>query len=122
MPISEALEEIKEVKAYAKRYPRLFELALEVESMPRTQGIHACGMLITAEPITNEVALVRGKGGESIAGYDGPTLEAKGYIKFDFLGLKNLSVVELCRRMVEDRYGYLIDVDNLIPEDQKHSI
>ncbi|MDA1918137.1 DNA polymerase III subunit alpha [Bacillus cereus group sp. BcHK140] len=119
MPISEALEEIKEVKAYAKKYPRLFELALEVESMPRTQGIHACGMLITAEPITNEVALVRGKGGESVAGYDGPTLEAKGYIKFDFLGLKNLSVVELCRRMVEDRYGYLIDVDNLIPEDQK---
>ncbi|WP_431146707.1 DNA polymerase III subunit alpha [Bacillus cereus] len=118
MPISEALEEIKEVQAYAKKYPRLFELALEVESMPRTQGIHACGMLITAEPITNEVALVRGKGGESVAAYDGPTLEAKGYIKFDFLGLKNLSVIELCRRMVEERHGHLIDVDNLIPEDK----
>lgn len=86
MPISEALEEIKEVQMYQKKYPRLFELALEVESMERTQGIHACGMLITGEPITNEVALVRGKNGERVASYDGPTLEEKGYIKFDFLG------------------------------------
>ncbi|MEX3713481.1 DNA polymerase III subunit alpha [Cytobacillus horneckiae] len=118
MPISDALDEIKEVKAYSKKYPRLFELALEVENMPRTQGVHACGVLITPEPITNEVALIRSKSGDAVAGYDGPTLEAKGFIKFDFLGLKNLSVVEICRRLVEERHGHLIDVDNLIPEDK----
>ncbi|MEK1828798.1 hypothetical protein AAAC51_06515 [Priestia megaterium] len=77
MPISEALEEIKEVQSYSKKYPRLFELALEVESMPRTQGVHACGMLITPDSITEEVSLIRGKGGENVAAYDGPTLEAK---------------------------------------------
>ncbi|MDA1977074.1 DNA polymerase III subunit alpha [Bacillus cereus] len=119
MPISEALEEIREVKEYAKKYPRLFELALEVESMPRTQGIHACGVLITPDPITDEISLVRGKAGERVTSFDGPTLEEKGFIKFDFLGLKNLSVVELCRRLVESRYGYLIDVDNLEPDDEK---
>ncbi|WP_263117500.1 DNA polymerase III subunit alpha [Bacillus subtilis] len=118
MPISEVLEEIREVKQYAERYPRLFELALEVENMPRTQGIHACGILITPDPITDEVALVRGKGGERVTSFDGPTLEQKGFIKFDFLGLKNLSVVEICRRLVEKRHGFLIDVDNLIPEDK----
>lgn len=118
MPISDALDEIKQVKAYAERYPRLFELALEVESMPRTQGVHACGVLITPEPITEEVALIKGKkAGERVVAYDGPTLEQKGFIKFDFLGLKNLSVIEICRRLVEKRHGYLIDVDNLIPED-----
>ena len=117
MPISEALEEIKEVQDYQKKYPRLFELALEVESMPRTQGIHACGVLITPEPITDEISLVRGKAGERVTCYDGPTLEEIGFIKFDFLGLKNLSVIELCRRMVEERHGYLIDIDNLEPDD-----
>lgn len=117
MPISEALEEIKEVRVYAERYPRLFELALEVENMPRTQGIHACGVLITPDPITDEVALIRGKAGERVTSFDGPTLESKGFIKFDFLGLKNLSVVELCRRLVEKRHGHLIDVDNLEPDD-----
>lgn len=118
MKISDALVEIKEVKAYQERYPRLFELALEVESMPRNQGIHACGVLISPVPIVDEVALVRGKAGERVTSYDGPTLESKGFIKFDFLGLKNLSVIELCRRLVEQRHGFLIDVDNLEPDDK----
>ncbi|MGG1071328.1 DNA polymerase III subunit alpha [Priestia megaterium] len=79
---------------------------------------HNCGVLITPEPITEEVALIKGKkAGERVVAYDGPTLEQKGFIKFDFLGLKNLSVIEICRRLVEKRHGYLIDVDNLIPED-----
>lgn len=122
MPISEAMDLIPQVRTYSERYPKLFELALEVESMPRTQSVHACGILITKDPITTEVPLIRGKKeGESVAGYSGPTLEAKGFIKFDFLGLKNLSVIELCRRMVEQRHGYLIDVDNLIPDDDKLS-
>src|SRR5699024_4489533 len=44
--------------------------------------------------------------------------ESLGFIKFDFLGLKNLSVIDICRKLVEERHGYLIDVDNLIPEDE----
>lgn len=119
MSISDALEEVPEVIAYEKRYPKLFELAKEVEDMPRTQSVHACGVLITPDPITDEVPLLRGKGGEAVAANDGPTLEAKGFIKFDFLGLKNLSVIEIARRLVEKKHGYLIDVDNLIPEDEK---
>lgn len=119
MPISEALEEISAVKQYAQKYPRLFELALEIEDMPRSKGVHACGILISPVPITDEVALTRGKGGEQVASYDGPTLEERGFLKFDFLGLKNLSVMEICRRLVQKRHGYLIDVDNLEPDDQK---
>lgn len=119
MPISEALEEIKPVQKYAEKYPKLFELALQVEDMVRSQGIHACGLLISPDPITDNVALIRGKNeGDRATSYDGPTLESLGFIKFDFLGLKNLSVIDICRKLVEERHGYLIDVDNLIPEDE----
>ncbi|WP_243510102.1 DNA polymerase III subunit alpha [Cytobacillus oceanisediminis] len=119
IPVSEAMEEIPAIQQYQARYPRLFELALEVESMPRSQSVHACGVLITPEPITNDIALIKGKEGERVASYEGEPLEKLGFIKFDFLGLKNLSVVEICRRLVEKRHGHLIDVDNLIPEDEK---
>lgn len=78
MPISDCLVEIPEVQALGEKYPRLMEYALEVESMPRSQSTHACGILITSEPITNEVSLIRGKDeGDRVAAYDGPSLEKK---------------------------------------------
>lgn len=118
MPISEAMEEIEQVKEYAEKHPKLFELALDVEGMVRNRGIHACGTIVSPTPITEDIALIRGKEeGDRATSYDGPTLEEKGFIKFDILGLKNLSVLEICRRLVEKRHGYLIDIDNIEPLD-----
>jgi DNA polymerase III subunit alpha len=119
MPISQAMEEIPEVAEFREKHPKLFEHALQVESMPRSGSVHACGVLITDRSISDEIPLKRGKEGESVCEYDGPSLESRGFIKFDFLGLKNLSVVDVCVQKVKERQGIEIDIDNIEPTDKK---
>lgn len=80
---------------------------------------HNCGVLITPEPISKSAPLMRGKEGETVTQYDGPTLESLGFIKFDFLGLKNLSVLSIWRKLVLERHGKDINPDELEPDDPK---
>jgi len=119
LSIDDSLDEVKELKQYEEKYPKLFEMAREVESMPRSSSIHACGILITPEPIAKSAPLMRGKEGERVTQYDGPTLESLGFIKFDFLGLKNLTVLSICRNLIRERHGKDIDPDKLEPDDPK---
>ena len=119
LSIDDSLEEVPELKQYEETYPKMFELAREVESMPRSSSIHACGILITPEAISKSAPLMRGKEGETVTQYDGPTLESLGFIKFDFLGLKNLSVLNICRQLVHKRHGLNIDPDELDPTDPR---
>jgi DNA polymerase-3 subunit alpha len=119
MSIEDAIEEVNDLKPYIKEYPELFDLASQVEKLPRSASIHACGMLITPDPVYKAAPLMRGKNGERVTQYEGPTLEAQGYIKFDFLGLKNLSVVDIARRLARQRHGVDIDPDALEPTDPK---
>lgn len=76
--IDEALEEVPELQKWQSDYPQLFELARKVESLPRSSSIHACGVLITPEPVYKAAPLMRGKEGETVTQYDGPTLEQLG--------------------------------------------
>jgi DNA polymerase-3 subunit alpha len=117
MSIDEAMEVVAELKPYIHEYPELFDLAAKVEKLPRSASIHACGMLITPDPVYKAAPLMKGKNGERVTQYEGPTLEELGYIKFDFLGLKNLSVVDIARRLVRERHGIDIDPDRLDPTD-----
>lgn len=80
---------------------------------------HNCGVLITPDPVYKAAPLMKGKDGETVTQYDGPTLEQLGYIKFDFLGLKNLSVLNIARQLVRERHGVDIDPDALEPDDPK---
>lgn len=117
--IEESLEEVPELRKWSDKYPKLFELAGKVEKLPRSSSIHACGILITAEPVHRAAPIMRGKGGEIVTQYDGPTLESLGYVKFDFLGLKNLSVLNIARNLVKERHNKDIDPDTLEPNDAK---
>lgn len=79
LSIDDSLEEVAELREYELIYPKMFELARQVENMPRSSSIHACGILITDEPIAKSVALSRGKEGETVTQFDGPTLESLGW-------------------------------------------
>jgi DNA polymerase III subunit alpha len=117
--IEESLAEVPALRDWQKEYPELFELAMKVEKLPRSSSIHACGILITPDPVYKSAPIMRGKNGETVTQYEGPTLEKLGYIKFDFLGLKNLSVIAIARQLVKERHGVDIDPDALEPNDQK---
>lgn len=117
--IEESLAEVPQLREYQQRYPQLFELGQKVEKLPRSSSIHACGILITPDPVFKAAPIMRGKNGETVTQYEGPTLEKLGYIKFDFLGLKNLSVINIARNLVKQNHGKDIDPDKLVPDDPK---
>lgn len=115
--VEECIETVPEIAAFAEEHPELFEMAIKIQGMPRTSSTHACGILISPTDISQEIPLMRGKEGEAVSQYDGPTLEENGFIKFDFLGLKNLSVINVARQLILERHGIDIDPDELEPED-----
>jgi DNA polymerase-3 subunit alpha len=117
--IEQALDQVPELREWQERFPKLFELASEVETLPRSQSVHACGVVITPNPIVDAIPLMLGKKDQIVTQYDGPTLDSLGRLKFDFLGLKNLSVISIARNSVRERHGINIEPDNLEPNDPK---
>jgi len=97
--------------------------AEELEDTNRQIGIHACGVIIGSQDITNvaPVCVINDKdSGEDVlvTQYDGHVVENVGLIKMDFLGLKNLTIIKNCIRMVKKRLGVDIDIDHLPLDDE----
>ena len=91
------LRKLYETDATAKK---LLDMAMQLEGMPRHASTHAAGVLISAVPITNLVPLQRND--ETIVTqYPMGVLEHMGLLKFDFLGLRNLTIIRDCVRAVQ---------------------
>jgi len=73
----------KSVGVYAEKF----------EGLIRQTGIHAAGVIIGAEPLTDTIPLMVDKNGVVASAYDGATLEKDGFLKMDLLGLKNLTII-----------------------------
>ncbi|MFT4310267.1 MAG: DNA polymerase III subunit alpha [Candidatus Woesearchaeota archaeon] len=82
-----------ELVAYQKSYPKLFEIALKLEGMVRHTGIHACGVVWGKEPITHYTPTFE-KEQQTVVQLDGNEVEALGLVKFDFLGLETLTIID----------------------------
>lgn len=81
----------------------LVDIALILEGTNRTSGVHAAGVVIGAERLDNVVPLTRGKNEEVVTQYAMEDLEAVGLLKMDFLGLKNLSIIDITQEYVRKR-------------------
>ncbi len=80
-----------------KKYPQgmeLLEHAKNIEGLIRNIGMHAAGVIIADKPILEYAPLCRGPKGEVITQFEKGTSEKIGLIKFDFLGLKNLTIID----------------------------
>ena len=111
--MEEGPENLKQMLTYAE----------ELEDTNRQIGIHACGVIIGSQDITNvaPVCVINDKeSGEDVlvTQYDGHVVENVGLIKMDFLGLKNLTIIKNCVAMVKKRLGIDIDVDHLPLDDE----
>lgn len=121
--VVEGAREMRERMAADPRVDEIIRLAARLEGMKRTVSTHACGVLITPEPVTNYVPLERvDKGSGKQAAYDGPTLTDKlGLLKIDFLGLKNLKVNRACVDRIRERRGEQIDW-RTVPDDDPEAM
>lgn len=116
-PLQKVIDEIDEFTKAQQKYPEMFELALQLQSMPKSASVHSCGIEISPIPLMNNIPIMRSKEGDVVTAYEGPTLEDLGYVKFDLLGLKNLSVMRIACELVKKRHDIIIDINNVEPDD-----
>ena len=94
--LKEALEvssKLKEMYDTDERVKKLIDTAMSLEGMPRNTSTHAAGVVITAEPVYTYVPLSRNDD-TIVTQYTMTTIEELGLLKMDFLGLRNLSIIE----------------------------
>ncbi|MCI0500907.1 MAG: DNA polymerase III subunit alpha [Epsilonproteobacteria bacterium] len=106
---------IKELCERDPKAARVWEYALALEGLNRNAGTHAAGVVISNEPLYLKTPLFKPSGLDTIATqYNGKYVEDVDLIKFDFLGLKTLTVIEGALQLVEKRHGKRI---NFIEQD-----
>ncbi len=100
---------------------RVFDTALGIENLKRQWGVHAAGVIMSAEPLLDVLPIMkREDDGAIITQFDQPPLESLGLIKMDFLGLRNLTIIEDALRMIEENTGTRLVIEDLdLDADQK---
>jgi DNA polymerase-3 subunit alpha len=93
-----------------------------LEGSVRNTGTHACGVIITPDDITKFIPVATAKDADLlVTQFDNSVVEDAGMLKMDFLGLRNLSIIKDCIKLVKQRHGVEIDVDE-IPLDDKETL
>ena len=120
MPLDQALEKIpdlKELEAGDAEARRLFAIARKLEGLLRNASTHAAGVVISPEPLEKYVPLLRLPDGQFVTQFDMHDLEALGLLKMDFLGLRNLTLLDDVCRLVEARAGVRTELSEIPLDD-----
>jgi len=96
---------------------RWVDMAMRIEGTNKTFGVHAAGVVIAADPLDELVPLQRNNDGQVITQYFMEDVESMGLLKMDFLGLKNLTMIDKTLELVEVSSGTRVDPDKLPPQD-----
>ena len=118
--IKKAMEQNRELKEVYETNPeiqKLLDIAMALEGMPRQASTHACGIVITKEPVVSYVPLYMRDGAISTQ-YIMTTLEELGLLKMDFLGLRTLTVIQDTLDLVKDNRKIDVQFDETM-NDQK---
>lgn len=103
---SDATEELKAIYESDEKVKRAAELSEKLEGNMRQLWVHACGIIIAPEPVMKYSPVQYAKEWDTtiITQYDWPTLENIWLLKMDFLGLRNLSVIKNCIKILKKKY------------------
>lgn len=123
-----AIEEIPELsEIYHSRDIRkkqTLDYAIKLEGTVRSTGVHACGIIIGKDAISDTVPIFITKDTQTneeilVTQYEGKVIEDTGLIKMDFLGLKTLSIIKEALINIRKRHGINIDIENIPLDDPK---
>lgn len=123
MTIERAMETTPELKTLYEsdtETKEIIEQAKKLEGCARHVSVHAAGVVIAPQPLTEYVPLqFDPKGGKIITQYDMRAIDAVGLLKFDFLGIRNLAILEDSVRAVERYRNINIDIERIPLDDQR---
>ncbi len=119
--IDKALEmnrELRELYEKDESVARLITMSKRLEGLPRHTSMHAAGVVISSEAVDEFVPLSRGSDGAVTTQFTMTTLEELGLLKMDFLGLRNLTVLQNAVRLIEGNRGISLDIDKIDFDDK----
>jgi DNA polymerase-3 subunit alpha len=120
-PLKKALNEMPDLKELYDQNPdakKIIDTAIKLEGTARHASVHACGVVISPEPLTNFLPLQRAPGETNIiTQFEMHSIEDLGLLKMDFLGLKNLTIIEKTLRIIKETKDINIDIKNIPLDD-----
>ena len=120
--LSQAFKEVKELEEIKKgsdEKANVLNLAEKLEGSVRNSGIHAAGVIIAPDDITNYIPVSSSKDTDLwITQFDGKVIEDAGMLKMDFLGLKTLSIIKDALEIIKKSKSIEIDIDHISFNDE----
>jgi len=118
-----AYEEVPDLKAIRKGNDsrgKVLEMAEKLEGSIRNSGIHAAGVIIAPDDLTEYIPVCTSKDSELlVTQFDGKVIENAGMLKMDFLGLKTLSIIKDCLKLIKKNKDLSIDIEKIPLDDEK---
>ncbi len=124
LTLSQALEKVEEFKKAYQQNPdvrKLIDAAQHLEGVARHASVHACGIVISKEPLTEYLPLQLAPQDPNtiITQFEMHTIEDLGLLKMDLLGLKNLTIIEDTIRLIKDTENISLDISKIPLDDEK---
>ena len=99
---------------------RMIQTAKSLEGSVRSTGVHACGVIITPDDVTQYIPVSTAKDDDMIVSqYDNSVVESAGLLKMDFLGLKTLSIIKDAVQLIKEGRGIEVNIDEPDLEDKQ---
>jgi DNA polymerase-3 subunit alpha len=120
--LDKALEmepKLRELQESDPKIRQIIKISQKLEGLLRHASIHAAGVIITDEPLVNYCPLYRGREGEQVVQFDKDFSEKIGLVKFDFLGLKTLTVIKNAENFIRRDNDPDFDIEKIDLEDPK---
>lgn len=116
-----ALADSVELRNFINEAPlnkRLFEVALKLEGLPRHSSTHAAGVVLTEQPLVETIPIQAGHNETYLTQYTMDHLEEVGLLKMDFLGLRNLSLIESILDSIHRKIGKRLEIKGIPLKDE----
>ncbi|MDR9502070.1 MAG: DNA polymerase III subunit alpha [Desulfurivibrionaceae bacterium] len=110
---------LKDLFTHDNQVKQLLEVGMTLEGLQRHTSIHAAGVVISPEPMVEYLPVCKGPKGEVLTQYDMKYTEKTGLIKFDFLGLKTLTVIDRALKIIKKGRDIDLDISQIPMDDQK---
>lgn len=119
-PLAEAIKMEKKLADYAQNEGKeLISLALKLEGLTRHCSTHAAGVVIGDRPLDEHLPMMVDKDGNYVTQYSMGYVEKIGLVKFDFLGLKTLTVIHTALKIIEESRGIKLELEHFPLDDPK---